>query len=416
MAIQDGIRRVALETLGCKLNQAESEDIGRRLAEAGCLLVGVGEEADIYILNTCTVTHIADRKSRQCLRQARRRNPHALLVALGCYAAGERDLLTRLGAGLILDNASKDDLIPILTQMGYLGLSGAADRVQTRTRSMVVVQDGCDRFCSYCIVPHVRGREKSYAADEIAAAVNRRVAEDYLEVVLTGTEIGAYNWNGIDLAGLIARVLDETSIRRLRVSSLQPQEVTPALLELWGDSRLCPHFHLSLQSGSDTVLRRMKRAYTSTEYGETLSDIRKLLPLAGITTDIIVGFPGETEQEFQQSLDFVAAMSFSRVHVFSYSPRRVTPAAEMPGHVDAALKKERSRLMRAAGTKSAAAFQQSLLGQPQSVLWEESGHGVCSGYSGNYVRMYAAGDEMVNRITPVVPVKAFRDGLWAEIR
>jgi threonylcarbamoyladenosine tRNA methylthiotransferase MtaB len=338
-------------------------------------------------------------------------------VALGCYAAGERDVFTRLGVGLVLDNTSKDRLIPMLAQMGYLGPPVPVEQTQARTRGMVIVQDGCDNFCSYCTVPHVRGREKSYAAGEIVAAVNRRVAEGYLEVVLTGTEIGAYNWNGFGLAGLIARILNETSIRRLRISSLQPQEITPALLGLWRDPRLCPHFHLSLQSGSDTVLARMKRAYNSADYAQTLSRIRTLLPLAGITTDIIVGFPGETEHEFRQSLDFVAAMGFSRVHVFSYSPRRLTPAAEMPGQVEAALKKERSRLMRVAGTGSAAAFRQSLLGRPQSVLWEETEDGICSGYSGNYVRVYAAGGtEMVNRITTAIPLTVFRDGLWAEIQ
>ncbi len=409
--------RVALETLGCKLNQAESEAMGRALSTAGCLLVGAGEESDVYILNTCAVTHIADRKSRQCLRQARRSSPRALLVAIGCYAAEERETLTRLGAGLVLDNTSKDKLIPLLAQMGYLGASLQTSSAQTRARGMVMVQDGCRRFCSYCIVPHVRGGEKSHDAAEIVDDIRLRDADGCLEVVLTGTEIGSYRWNGIDLAGLISRILDETTIPRLRISSLQPQEITPSLLGLWRNPRLCPHFHLSLQSGSDAVLRRMNRAYTGAEYAETVARIRVEMPLAGITTDIIVGFPGETEHEFQQSLDFVTGLGFSRVHVFSFSPRRGTPAAVMPGQMGAALKKERSRLMRAAGAKSAAAFRQRLLGQPESVLWEEMEDGVCSGYSGNYVRMYAAGgDALLNCITSVVPVKQFRGGLWVEIR
>ncbi|GAI26273.1 unnamed protein product, partial [marine sediment metagenome] len=269
------------------------------MAEAGYELVPSAEKADVYILNTCTVTHIADRKSRHLLRQARRQNPDARLVAIGCYAERSPQELAQIdGVDLVIGNEQKPHLLRRLQESEYLG-SPLSTRMShhyngCRTRAFIKVQDGCHNFCSYCIVPLVRRREESTPVDKIVAEVRQRVADGGKEVVLTGTEIGSYGGEGVNLKGLLERILAETDITRLRLSSLQPQEISPELINLWQDSRLCPHFHLSLQSGSDTVLGRMKRRYTIADYERAVALIRGAVPEAAITTDIIAGFPGET--------------------------------------------------------------------------------------------------------------------------
>ena len=263
--------KVTLDTLGCKLNQAETELLARELVEAGYELVTGIRQADIYILNTCTVTHTADRKSRQRLRQACRQNPDALVVATGCYARrADQELAGIDGIGLVADNREKGHLLRLITETQHQRHSTLSDKragtprpPKRRTRTFIKVQDGCNTPCSYCIVPLVRGRESSLPPSDITAEVGQRVAEGYQEVVLTGTKIGTYHYNGTDLKNLLERILIETDVRRLRLSSLQPQEISPGLLGLWDDDRLCPHFHLSLQSGSDPVLVRMRRRYST---------------------------------------------------------------------------------------------------------------------------------------------------------
>ncbi|MBC8476808.1 MAG: radical SAM protein, partial [Dehalococcoidia bacterium] len=246
------VTRVALDTLGCKLNQAETESLARQLAAAGYELVDSVDEADVYILNTCTVTHVADRKSRNLLRQARRRNGRARLVVIGCYAERSPQELARIdGVALVLGNGQKAQVLDRLKELGCPSLSTGQSLYQYgRNRSFVKVHDGCRSFCSYCIVPLVRSRVESVPVEQVVAEIQNRVVDGVKEVVLTGTEIGAYHRGGVDLKGLLKLVLAETGITRLRLSSLQPQEISAELLELWKDNRLCPHFHLSLQSGS----------------------------------------------------------------------------------------------------------------------------------------------------------------------
>ncbi len=410
--------RVALETLGCKLNQAETESLSRQFAERGCMVVNPQDAADIYVLNTCTVTHIADRKSRQCIRAASRLNPQALVVAVGCYADRDREALAGAGAGLVLGNREKAGLVSRLQEDGYLEDSLEMAVPCLRTRSMVAAQNGCNRYCSYCIVPYVRGRETSYPADMVVNAVKTRAAEGYKEVVLTGTEIGAYNDNGLDLKGLLERILLETDIERLRLSSLQPREIAPDLLALWRNRRLCPHFHISLQSGSDGVLERMKRGYTTAEYAQALNLVRSSVPQAAVTTDIITGFPGETEAEFAEGLAFCRSMGFARMHVFVYSRRSGTEAASMSGQVDERLKRERSHIMRELAKTAAAGFRSVFSGQVMDVLWEQRGTGgIWTGYTGNYIRVYSEDPEIeANLITPVNLAKPYRDGMWSKKR
>jgi threonylcarbamoyladenosine tRNA methylthiotransferase MtaB len=281
-------------------------------------------------------------------------------------------------------------------------LSGRKTRVR-RTRTFVKVQDGCNTPCSYCIVPLVRGRETSLPVNEVISEVGERVAEGYQEVVLTGTKIGQYHHDGTDLKGLLERILAETGVPRVRLSSLQPQEISPGLLHLWSDERLCSHLHLSLQSGSDPILARMSRRYGTTEYKQVVSLIRERVPDTAITTDVIVGFPGETDDEFEESYRFCQRMEFARIHVFPFSARSGTVAAQMPGQVDSETKKRRSDSMLTLAEESARNFRQRFSGRTMTVLWEQrTGEGIWSGVTGNYLRVFTESKEdLSNRLTPV---------------
>jgi len=381
---------VALETLGCKLNQAESESLARQLAERGCRVVPPSDGAAIYILNTCTVTHIADRKSRHLLRLAQRRNPGAFIIAIGCYAErAPRELAQVTGVDMVLGNEEKARLLDVLEEQGLISTSSALLPQMHRTRSLVKVQEGCNQFCSYCIVPLVRGRERSLPLDEAVAEVRARVERGYREVVLTGTQIGSYR-NSPEL--LIQRILIETGIERLRLSSLQPREITAGLLSLWQDSskRLCRHLHLPLQSGSDAVLRRMGRRYLTEDYAQAMARIREAIPDVAITTDVMVGFPGETDEDFAESYHFCQQMAFANIHVFPYSERPCTPATLMPEKIDEPVKKERSKRMLKLARESARRFEEQFLGRTMMVLWEREVYdGVWVGLTDNYIRVVA---------------------------
>ncbi len=413
--------KIALDSLGCKLNQAETELLARQFAEAGYRLVAPTDGADVYILNTCTVTHIADSKSRHQLRLAHRRNPGALVVATGCYAERARYELAQIeGVDLVVGNEEKPHLLRLLRESGRLGNPAHIQGDSTghpydgfRTRTFIKVQDGCRNFCSYCIVPLVRGGEKSLPAEQVVAEVRHRLAQGYKEVVLTGVKIGAYNYNGVKLKQLLEHILAETGVTRLRLSSLQPQEISPELIELWRDRRLCPHFHLSLQSGSNGMLGRMKRRYSASDYQQSVSLIRALVPEAAITTDIMVGFPGETSAEFEESYDFCQRLGFARIHVFPYSPRRGTEATQLPQPVASQVKKQRSQKMLALAQESAQTFRLKFSGKVMPVLWEKQSDGIWSGYTPNYIKVYTrSSEDLTNKLLPVKLVEISGDGVW----
>ena len=416
---------VALDSIGCKLNQAETELLAKQFAEAGYRLVSPSDKADVYILNTCTVTHVADRKSRHWLRRAHWRNPDALLVATGCYAERAPHELSQIeGVGFVAGNERKPQLLGLLKESGRLDNLACVQEDPTadycpafRTRAFIKVQDGCNSFCAYCIVPLVRGREKSLPVDRVVAEVRQRVADGYKEVVLTGTEIGSYSHNGVSLKGLLERILAETGVTRLRLSSLQPQGISPELIGLWRDERLCRHFHLSLQSGSDTVLGRMNRRYSVGDYERTVSLVRDVAPEAAITTDIIVGFPGETDAEFQESYDFCRRMEFARIHVFPYSPRPGTEAARMPGQVGDRAKKQRNQNLLALAKECVREnFSRRFLGKTMPVLWEKQTNGIWSGHTDNYIKVYAKSNEdLTNKLQPIKLVEVRDDGVWGEV-
>ena len=395
----------------------------RELEEAGCELVSATDGADIYVLNTCTVTHIADRKCRRRLRAAHVRNPGGLVVAIGCYAERAAKDLSRIkGVGMVLGSSEKWQLINRLKENGYSFKSASAqDAVletlsDFRTRAFIRVQDGCNSFCAYCIVPLVRGSEQSLSPGKVIADITESVRKGYKEVVLTGTKVGSYSYNGKGLKGLIERILAETDIERLRLSSLQPQELSPELIGLWQNNRLCRHFHLSLQSGSNGVLKRMNRRYTVSDYKKAVDLIRGMVPDVAITTDVIVGFPGETEADFKESYELCRKMGFARMHIFPYSPRRGTKASTMPEREGDKAKRERAQKMLRLAEESAKEFRKRFLGKAMPVLWEKkTGEGVWSGLTDNYVRVYTRSSrDLTGRILPVKLKEIYKDGVWGE--
>ena len=418
--------KVAFYTLGCKLNQAETESLANRFSKAGFQLVTPGDGADIYIANTCTVTHIADRKSRHWLRLARRRNPQALIIATGCYAQRNRQELAQL-ADFVVDNKEKEHLLA-LTQTFSLERRGLSEgetkqsqmlAATVRTRSLIKIQDGCHSPCTYCIVSKVRPHEYSLPASQIIDEVKQKVALGYKEVVLTGTKVGSYRYANTDLNDLVQRILHDTGIERLRLSSLQPSEISPEFLALWQDERLCRHFHLALQSGSQTVLQRMKRSYSLEQYHRTIELIKERIPEVAITTDIMVGFPGESDAEFEQSYSFCQQAGFANIHVFPYSPRPETAAAGMPEQTKDKVKREHNQLMLELAQSSRRRFCEQFLGQTMPVLWEKEtspGSSIYSGLTGNYIRVHAHSEKLlINEITPVRLVKFQNQGIWGEL-
>jgi len=381
--------------------------LARQFQEAGFTMVRSAAQADVVVLNSCTVTANSDSKARQYLRRARRTNPNALVVATGCYAQRAKDDLSAMeSVSLVLDNRDKQSLVSIIATKVNVVVDPSEESpvAPGRSRAMVKIQEGCDQVCAYCIVPKVRGRERSIPAEEIIAQINGRAESGCREAVLTGTQLGTYGFDlpGTDLAGLLRQVLAETGIDRLRVSSLQAQEITPELLELWDDPRLCPHFHIPLQSGSDTVLNSMRRQYSTGQFAETVSLVRKKIPDAGITTDVIVGFPGEGVREFAESYSFALSVGFSDMHVFPYSIRPGTSAAHLGDQVSAALKKERTGEMLELAATSVKEFRQAALGQIRPVLWEpaqgKSSDGVWSGLTDNYLRVKASSDRDLSNV------------------
>ena len=392
--------------------------LAREFAEAGLKQVREDEPADVYVVNSCTVTHVADRKARQSLRAARRRNPSATIVATGCYAQRSPKQLADMSAiDLVFGNVDKSRLVrQVIDWRGENGndivpCATGDDADYTipnvgRTRAMVKIQEGCNQVCAYCIVPKVRGREQSVPTDALVDEVRRLIDSGYREVVLTGTQLGSYGFDLLEasLHSLIASVLSQTDVERLRVSSLQPREISDELLDLWDDERLCPHFHMPLQSGSDRILSRMRRRYTTQEYTETVSRIRARIPHAGVTADVIVGFPGETDDDFQATYNLCESIGFADMHVFPYSVRPGTSAAHFDEQSPPEVKSERMNALLALSKSQMRQFRQERLGTVRPVLWESrttrNGESFWTGLTDNYIRVRAQSDRMLlNEIT-----------------
>jgi threonylcarbamoyladenosine tRNA methylthiotransferase MtaB len=398
------ISSISVHTLGCKLNQAESEGLARELAGKGFTLI-TGNRADAFIINSCSVTHAADAKSRHLVRMLRSLNPKAIIAVTGCYAERAKEALIECGADTVCGNRQKNLLAGLLAPKLPQKLNNSSLKQEGRVRSFVKIQDGCNNFCSYCIVPFVRPTLCSVDADTVVKEIRSRTGDGYKEIVLTGTEIGSYCSNGLDLTDLLKLILRETSAARLHLSSLQPQEVTGDLLGLWQDRRLCRHFHIALQSGSDGVLKRMGRRYTTGIFRNAVEMVRAAVPDVSVTTDIIVGFPGESEEEFKESFEFCRLMKFAALHIFPYSARPGTMAAQMPGKVGEKVKKQRSGIMLELSASSADEFARRFTGHTREILWEKEvrhGSGIYSGLTDNYIRTYArSSSDIANTISKV---------------
>ncbi|MBI4321009.1 MAG: tRNA (N(6)-L-threonylcarbamoyladenosine(37)-C(2))-methylthiotransferase MtaB [Chloroflexi bacterium] len=421
---------VALTTLGCKLNQAETDDLARGFADLGFDLVDFDAPADAYVINTCTVTHVADRKSRQFIRQARNHNRQAWVVATGCYVNTSSEEVARTcGVDMLVANSDKAMLPQHVADALGVGRElpgGALEHLDPwgRTRALVKVQDGCNQFCSYCIVPTARGSERSVAPGEVLDEVRRKIAAAHKEIVLTGVHLGAYGRDlasppGQSLCRLVAAILSQTDVPRLRLSSLEPQDFDPNLLAVWRDRRLCRHVHLPLQSGCNSVLRRMRRRYTVEHFRHVVRQLRDAVRGIAVTTDVIVGFPGETEAEFQETYRLVKDMGFAGIHVFKYSPRRGTPAAALPDQVPYDDKKGRSDALARLANESARAFRETFVGQTVDVLFETSladnraageGSMTWEGLTDNYLRVLAESQEPLANELLLVHVEEHRDG------
>jgi threonylcarbamoyladenosine tRNA methylthiotransferase MtaB len=394
--------KVRIETHGCKLNTADSQRLANEFARSGFQLADPQEAPDVFVLNSCTVTHVADKKARQALSKARKSFPDAIVVAAGCYAeSGTADLEEMAATDLVIPNTRKSEIVSIVSSRVGLEWDESDTHATTsngikpgmllgRTRGAVKIQEGCDQVCSYCIVPKVRGRERSIPTEDIVAQVRSLASSGCPEVILTGTQLGSYGFDleGTGLVDMIASVLENTDIRRLRISSLQPAEFSDDLLKLWngvGKDRLCPHFHIPLQSGSDRILERMRRRYTGDGFLDAVRAAREAVADCSITTDVISGFPGETEEDHQRTLEVLEAAELADSHVFPYSIRPGTSAAHFNDQVEVQVRTRRAEELRAVADGMARRHRQRFVGSTRSVLWE--GARGTSGLTDNYLRV-----------------------------
>lgn len=411
------MKKAALHNLGCKVNAYETEAMQHLLEEAGYEIVPFTQKADVYVINTCSVTNMADRKSRQMLHKAKKNNPDSIVVAAGCYVqTSEKEVLNDLSVDIVIGNDRKHDLVRLLEEYSLDSVNDTVDDIndgkhdfeelfidQTKehTRAFIKVQDGCNQFCSYCIIPYARGRVRSRRFENVIAEVERLAANGFKEVVLTGIHLSSYGVDfeeAIGLLELIQTVNAVKGIERIRLGSLEPKIVTEHFAsELSKLDKICPHFHLSLQSGCDATLKRMNRKYTTKEYERGCELLRKYFVHPAITTDVIVGFPGETEEEFEQTKAYLEHIHFYEMHIFKYSKRKGTRAAVMPDQIDEQIKAARSEKLIALGHDMSKEFRKFYIGKNEEALFEEKAvigdKEYFVGYTKEYVKVAKKTDE-----------------------
>ena len=411
------MKKAALHNLGCKVNAYETEAMQHLLEEAGYEIVPFTQKADVYVINTCSVTNMADRKSRQMLHKAKKNNPDSIVVAAGCYVqTSEKEVLNDLSVDIVIGNDRKHDLVRLLEEYSLDSVNDTVDDIndgkhdfeelfidQTKehTRAFIKVQDGCNQFCSYCIIPYARGRVRSRRFENVIAEVERLAANGFKEVVLTGIHLSSYGVDFEEATGLlelIQAVNAVNGIERIRLGSLEPKIVTEHFAsELSKLDKICPHFHLSLQSGCDATLKRMNRKYTTKEYERGCELLRKYFVHPAITTDVIVGFPGETEKEFEQTKAYLEHIHFYEMHIFKYSKRKGTRAAVMPDQIDEQIKAARSEKLIALGHDMSKEFRKFYIGKNEEVLFEEKAvigdKEYFVGYTNEYVKVAKETDE-----------------------
>lgn len=410
--------KVAFNTLGCRVNQYETEAMTEKFIKEGYKLVPFEEYADVYVINTCTVTNMSDKKSRQMINRARRLNEDAVIAAVGCYSQVAPGEVAKIeGVDVVLGTKNKGDIVywvnrareerqqiievnEVLRNNVFEDLK--IDEYQDRTRAFLKIQDGCNRFCSYCLIPFARGAVCSKAPEKIINEVKELAAHGFKEIILSGIHIASY---GADLSGEsnLVSILEDIDkvegIERVRIGSIDPQFFTEGIIEKISSlKKLCPHFHLSLQSGCDETLKRMNRRYTTSEYKKIVEELRKNIKDVSITTDIITGFPGETEEEFNMTYEFLKEIKLSKMHIFKYSPRKGTKASEMKSQVDGKVKDERSSKLIELDKKLEKEFMSKFIGRDMSVLYEQKHNGLENGYEGytsNYIKVVATSDENI---------------------
>lgn len=427
--------RIAFYTLGCKTNQYETQAMEQLLEKAGYEIGSFEETNDAYVINTCSVTAIADKKNRAMIRRCRREHPGALIGVCGCYTQHDPETVRSLGVDVLGGSGGRqvflEDLTAALEGKAHTDhLDNALGRrefeilppggLEERTRAMLKVQDGCVNFCTYCIIPYTRGPVRSAPLDTALEQAKAIAAQGYREIVVTGIEIASWGVdlpgkpNLIDLAEQLCRTVPEV---RIRLGSLEPRVITRAFCDrLKSCPNLCPQFHLSMQSGCDTVLSRMKRKYDTARYYESVELLREAFPGCAVTTDMIVAFPGETEEEFRESLRFIRKCGFADMHIFPYSRRPGTPADKMPGQLGNAIKEARSREAIAVAAEMNRAYRESMVGSTQAVLFEDKHLSLYAGHTPNYMKVYAAGEDLHNRLRQVTITGLYEDGLFGVLK
>ena len=430
------MKKVAFITLGCKVNQYETNSMIQKFIEKGYEIVEHHEKADIYVVNTCTVTNMSDRKSRQMLRRVKEINPQAIVVACGCYVQVARKEVENIEEiDLVLGNNVKNNIVNYVDQ--YLQDNKAKFEIEDvmnqkefvemgdvtyteKTRAVIKVQDGCDRFCSYCIIPYARGRVRSRKPEKAISEIQKIAKEGIKEVVITGIHIASYGKDFKEeyrLIDLLEEINKIEGIQRIRLGSIEPllinEDFMKRLVKL---EKICHHFHLSLQSGCNETLKRMNRRYTIEQFKEIVEILRKYYSDVILTTDIIVGFPKETEEEFQQTYQFLEEIKFYKMHVFKYSPRKGTKAAEMEGQIDGNKKEERSQKLIELSNKNDKEYNESYIGKQVEVLFEEEKDGIYKGHTQNYILAYCkTNDNLENKIKKVTCKQAENDHIVVEI-
>lgn len=416
-------KKVAFVSLGCKVNQYETNAMSQEFIEAGYDVVDFNDVADIYIVNTCTVTNMADRKSRQMLRRVKEINPKSVLVACGCYAqVGKEELEKIEDIDLIIGNNEKKNIVELVEDYQRELVDGSnyfvsdvmhqKDYVEfgtttytEKTRAVVKIQDGCDRFCSYCIIPYARGRVRSRKIENIIAEVEQIVDNGIKEVVITGIHIASYGKDfnyEITLIDLLEALNKIDGLKRIRLGSIEPTIITEEFVNRLANlEKICDHFHLSLQSGCDETLKRMNRRYTTQEFEDGTKLLREKFPNASLTTDIIVGFPGETEAEFNSTYEFLEKIAFYKMHIFKYSQRKGTKAAVMENQIDGAVKEKRSKKLIELSDKNEEEYNLEYIGKVVEVLIEEKDGEFYKGHTKNYIEVWVKGENLENKIVNV---------------
>lgn len=424
--------KVAFYTLGCKVNQYDTQMMTEKFTDAGYSVCDFDSIADIYVINTCTVTQVSDKKSRNIVSRARRLNENAVIIVCGCFSQVASEEVEKIdGVDIVLGTSNRCDVVEYTERFLKTGVritdverkddlsKESISSFSEKTRAIIKIEDGCRNFCSYCLIPFARGKIISKELTQVIKEAKAVAENGYKEVVLTGIHLSSYgiDLDGIDLADAINAVAEIESIERIRLGSLEPRVITEAFLDkLAGNNKLCPSFHLSLQSGCDKTLKAMNRKYCADEYEKSVKLLRKRYPDCAITTDVIVGFPDETEKDFDESLQFVKKIAFAKVHIFPYSKRKGTKAAQMQNQITKSVKQEREKKLSDVEYESRLSFTSKMIGSTQKVLVEQCIEGECTGFTENYIKVHFKGDStLINQITEVTVTDSNGEYLTARI-